>query len=92
MPLQPSGSLFINPFTSLGEETSNLTGKIFVCPPLSVLMNSESSFKVSSRRAANMSLIFGEVRENSIAVERPIPEDAPVIKTVFPLRRAAIVV
>lgn len=92
MSLQSSGSLFINPFTSLGEETSSLTGRTFVCPPLSALIDCASSFKVSSRRAANMSLISGEVRENSIAIERPIPEDAPVIKMVFPPRRAAIAV
>lgn len=39
------------------------------------------------RRAVRISLRdLGEVRANSRAVERPMPEDEPVIRIVFPER------
>ena len=36
--------------------------------------------------------LFGDVRANSNAVERPIPDDAPVIIIVLPASRFAMVV
>lgn len=43
------------------------------------------------RRAVRISLrLSGELRANSRAVERPIPEEAPVMRMVLPERRFAV--
>ena len=47
----------------------------------------------SVRRAARRSLrLCGEVRANSRAVERPMPEEAPVMRMVLPERRLPMAV
>lgn len=44
---------------------------------------------MSNRRAVSINLrFFGAVRANSFAILRPIPEEAPVIRMVFPWSRA----
>ena len=44
------------------------------------------------RRAVRMSLRFwGDARANSKAVDRPMPDEAPAIRTVLPLRELGIV-
>lgn len=50
------------------------------------------SARASIRRAVRISragLSAGLVRANSRAVERPMPEEAPVMRIVLPERRAA---
>ena len=51
-------------------------------------MEEATECSVSRRRAVRMSLRSeGEVRANSKAVLRPMPDDAPVMRIVLPARR-----
>lgn len=74
-----SGSRLTKPWTSEGLPTSICTGWTLTPSPASLRISSASSFRMSTRRAVRTSLSdLGEVRANSRAVERPIPEEAPV--------------
>lgn len=79
-----------NALTSSGTETSSFTGRTLTpgaCFPISAA----TSFNVSMRRAVKISLrSSGCVFANSNAVDFPMPELAPVIRIVLPLRRAAM--
>lgn len=69
-------------------DTSSLTGSTFTPSPTSLLMPAATSFSVSIRLAVKMSLrLFGDVLANSCAVLLPMPDEAPVIKIVFPSSR-----
>jgi hypothetical protein len=64
---------------------------IFTLSPTSSKILLEISCSLSTLRAVRMSFrSWGDVRANSKAVLRPIPEDAPVMRIVFPLRFFAI--
>jgi hypothetical protein len=67
--------------------TSSLTGRTWTpCAKLEISL--ATSLSVSSRRAVRMSLrSSGCVRANSMAIDLPIPDDAPVTRIVLPLRR-----
>jgi hypothetical protein len=85
-----SGRFPTNPSTALTSLTSNLTGSTFT-PFAKPSISFATSLSVSSRLAVKMSFrSSGCVRANSTAVERPMPEDAPVITIVLPLRRWAM--
>jgi hypothetical protein len=85
--LHSPGSRVMNPRTSSGFETSNLRGRTLVFPWLSASISSAIIRKFSIRRAVKINRMSGDVRENSKAVDLPIPEDAPVIRMVFCDRR-----
>jgi hypothetical protein len=85
--LNPSGNPSIKALISSGLLTSNCLTHIFTPSPTSFVMAAEMSCRRSTRRAVRISLRFwGEVRANSKAVLRPMPEDAPVIRMVLPDR------
>ena len=89
--LNSCGRFPTNADISSGLLTSSFTGRTFALdanPSISIA----TSFNASSRRAVSMSLMSGCVRANSMAVALPMPEDAPVITMVLPLRRWAIFV
>jgi hypothetical protein len=89
MSLYSWGRLSTNAWTSSILLTSSFTGNTltpFARPSISLA----TSFKVSSLRAVRISLSSGCVFANSIAVAFPIPEEAPVITIVLPLRRCAM--
>ena len=78
---------------SSGLLTSSCTGNTFTPSPTSSLISLASSCRESIRLA--VTIIFkslGKVRANSLAVLRPIPDEAPVTRTVLPSRRFAIAV
>lgn len=87
--LHSSGKLGRNPRTPTGSDTSSCTARTFVRPAVSVSISAFTSLSVSMRRAARMReiLLSAAVRENSSAVARPMPEEAPVMRTVLPARR-----
>lgn len=88
--LNSSGNPPTNPSISSAFDTSNLTGNTLT-PGANFPISSATSFSVSMRRAVRTSFrSSGLVRANSKAQERPIPDDAPVIRIVLPARRAAI--
>jgi hypothetical protein len=89
MSLNSAGRLPTKACTSSTLLTSSLTGSTFT-PVARDSISLATSFSVSSRRAVKMSLISGCVRANSTAVDLPIPDDAPVITIVLPLRRCAM--
>jgi hypothetical protein len=88
--LYSEGSFDTNDSISETLLTSSFTGRTLT-PLANEEISDAISFRVSSRRAVRMSLrSSGWVRANSRAVERPMPDEAPVIKTVLPLRRCAM--
>lgn len=79
-----------NERTSVGFETSSLTGRTLT-PGDSEAICEATSLRVSIRRAVRMSRrSFGAVRANSMAVLRPMPEEAPVMRIVLPSMRLEI--
>ena len=78
----------MRPLTSETEDTSSFTGWTWTPDPTSFWMSAAMVLSVSMRLAVRISLRdWGDVRANSKAVLRPMPEEAPVIRMVLPLRR-----
>ena len=92
IPLHSSGSWSTKPLTSSGLLTSSLMGKTLTPSPTSFCISFAICCSVSIRRAVKIKRrSFGDVRANSNAVLRPIPEEAPVMRIVLPCRRDAMV-
>jgi hypothetical protein len=91
MSFHSSGSFAKKPLTSSGLLTSNCTVSTLTPDPTSFSNSDLILFRVSRRRAARMSFkLLGDVRANSKAVLRPMPEEAPVMRMVLPERRLDI--
>lgn len=83
--LNSSGRPSTNAETSAGFDTSILTLCIFTPSPTSCRISCANSSSFSNLRAVRINRrLFGAVLANSFAVLLPIPDEAPVIKTVFP--------
>jgi hypothetical protein len=90
MSLNSAGSLSTKPCTSSTLLTSSLKGSTLT-PSAKDSISLATSLRVSSRRAVRISFkSSGCVRANSMAVDFPMPEDAPVTTIVLPLRRCAM--
>lgn len=89
MSLHSSGRPGTKFLTASGLLTSSCTGRTLTPSPTSAAMSAASDCSSSTRRAARMRrrLPLGQVRANSRAVDRPMPEEAPVMRTVLPARR-----
>lgn len=89
MSLNSAGNEGTKAVISSGFETSSFTMWTLTPAPTSSDISFMIVSKRSRRRAVSISLRFDEhVRANSKAVLLPMPELAPVIRTVFPDRLA----
>jgi hypothetical protein len=89
--LNSAGRLLIKEAISSGLLTSSWCTQMCTPDPTSAVICAAMACRRSRRRAVRMSLrLWGEVRANSKAVLRPMPDEAPVIRIVLPWRFLAV--